>query len=60
MNGDGLGDLVLHFRTEQTGVQCGDTSVSITGATVSGVPILGSDSITTVGCKPVAAGQKKK
>jgi probable HAF family extracellular repeat protein len=60
VNGDGLPDLVLHFRTQDSGIQCGDTSVSITGQTVDGTPIQGSDSITTVGCKPVAADQKKK
>jgi hypothetical protein len=53
LNGDGLPDLVLHFRTQDTGIQCGDTSVSITGQTVNGIPIQGSDSITTVGCKSV-------
>ena len=60
VNGDGQLDLVLHFRTQDSGIQCGDTSVSITGQTVNGTPIQGSDSITTVGCKPVAADQKKK
>ena len=60
LNGDGQLDLVLHFRTQDSGIQCGDTSVSITGQTVDGTPIQGFDSITTVGCKPVAADQKKK
>ncbi len=58
VNGDGLPDLVLHFRTQEAGIQCGDTSVSITGQTVNRVPIQGSDSITTVGCK--AKTSKKK
>ena len=60
VNGDGQLDLVLHFRTQDAGIQCGDTSVSITGQTLNGIPIQGSDSITTVGCKPVAGNQKKK
>ena len=60
VNGDGQLDLVLHFRTQDSGIQCGDTSVSITGQTLNGTPIQGSDSITTVGCKPVAGNQKKK
>jgi hypothetical protein len=51
VNRDGLPDLVLHFGTQASGIQCGDTSVSITGQTVNGVPIKGSDSITTVGCR---------
>jgi DNA-binding beta-propeller fold protein YncE len=60
VNGDGQLDLVLHFRTQDSGIQCGDTSVSITGQTVDVTPIQGFDSITTVGCKPVGSGQKKK
>ena len=60
LNGDGQLDLLLHFRTQDAGIQCGESSVSIIGQTVNGIPIQGSDSITTVGCKPVAAGQKKK
>ena len=32
-------DLVLYFRTYDAGIQCGDTSVSITGETVDGIPI---------------------
>jgi 6-phosphogluconolactonase len=57
VNGDGKPDLVLHFRVQDSGIQCGDTSVSITGRTVSGVPIKGSDSITTVGCKTAKGEQ---
>ena len=51
VSGDGKLDLLLRFRTQDSGIQCGDTSVSITGQTVNGIPIRGSDSITTVGCK---------
>jgi hypothetical protein len=58
VNGDGLPDLLLHFRTQDSGIQCGDTSVSITGQNVNGIPIQGSDSITIVGCK-ASAGKKK-
>jgi hypothetical protein len=42
--------LVLHFVTEDTGITCGNASASLTGALFSGVRILGSDSIETVGC----------
>ena len=49
-NRDGKKDLVLHFRTQETGIRCGDTSASLTGATFDGDPIQGSDSIKTVGC----------
>ena len=55
VNGDGLLDLVLHFGTQASGIQCGEISVSITGQTVNGIPVQGSDSITTVGCKSASA-----
>ena len=58
VNGDGQPDLLLRFRVLDTGIQCGDSSVSITGQTVNGTPIQGSDSITTVGCK-ARTGKKK-
>lgn len=60
INGDGLPDLVLHFRTQNSGIQCGDTSVSITGQTVNGISIQGTDSITTVGCKSVPSNRKNQ
>jgi hypothetical protein len=50
-DGDGDDDIVLHFRTQETGIQCGDTEVGLTGITVDGQEIEGSDSIQTVGCK---------
>jgi hypothetical protein len=51
VDGNGSADLVLHFATQDTGIQCGDTSASLTGTTVSGQAIQGSDSVNTVGCK---------
>jgi hypothetical protein len=51
VDGDGDDDLVLHFRTQDTGIQCGDTSASLIGETSGGQAIEGSDSINTVGCK---------
>ena len=50
VDGDGDDDMVLHFRTQETGIQCGDTSASLTGQTFDGTPIEGSDAIQTVGC----------
>ncbi|MEW5960016.1 MAG: DUF5050 domain-containing protein [Chloroflexota bacterium] len=50
VDGDGDVDMILHFNTQDTGIQCGDTSASLTGKTSSGLPIEGSDSINTVGC----------
>jgi hypothetical protein len=51
VDGDGDIDLLLHFRVENTGIRCGDTSASIRGATLSGQIIQGSDSFKTVGCR---------
>jgi hypothetical protein len=51
VNGDGQLDFVLHFRIQETGIQCGDTSVSLTGETVDGQTIQGADVLQTVGCK---------
>jgi len=47
---DGDLDLVLHFRTQESGILCGDTEASLTGETFDAQPIQGSDSIVTVGC----------
>lgn len=51
VDGDGDADLILQFDTQATGIHCGDTSASLTGKTLDGQMIQGSDAITTVGCK---------
>lgn len=51
VDGDGDLDLMLHFRTEETGIQCGDTSVSLTAETFQSQALEGFDSIKTIGCK---------
>ena len=50
VSGDGILDLVLHFKTQETGIACGDTSATLTGETSSGQAIEISDTIETVGC----------
>jgi hypothetical protein len=50
VDGDGDPDLVLYFKTQQTGILCGDSAASLTGETFSGDAIQGTDSINTVGC----------
>jgi hypothetical protein len=50
VDGDGDLDLVLHFPTQATGIQCGDTEASLSGETFAGQAIQGTDSIVTVGC----------
>jgi len=50
VDGDGDDDLMLHFKTQATGIQCGATSAALTGQTQGGQPIEGIDSVRTVGC----------
>jgi hypothetical protein len=50
IDGDGSLDLLVHFRTQDTGIACGDTSASLNGETISGQAFTGIDSITTTGC----------
>lgn len=49
-DGDGDMDMVLHFKTQETGIQCGETQASLTGETFGGQAITGTDVIQTVGC----------
>jgi hypothetical protein len=51
VNNDGLPDLVFQFPTPAAGILCGDTSETLTGKTLSGTPIQGTDSVVTVSCK---------
>lgn len=51
VDGDGDIDMILHFNTQATGIQCGDTSASLTGETFGGQEVAGSDSVKTAGCK---------
>jgi len=48
VDSDGSLDLILHFRTQSTGITAGMTQASITGTLLDGTPIEGSDSIVTV------------
>jgi hypothetical protein len=50
VDGDGDLDLLLHFAFQDTGIQCGDTEVSLSGKTFDGYAIHGSDSVSTVAC----------
>ena len=50
VDGDGDDDMVFHFRTQDTGIQCGDTTAVLNGQTSAGTPIEGSGPIQTVGC----------
>jgi len=48
VNGDGLADLVCHFMAQETGFQKGDTQGALTGKTVRGIGIRGTDSAVIV------------
>jgi hypothetical protein len=50
VDGDGDIDMILLFNTQETGIQCGDTSASLTGHTSGGEAIRGSDSVNTAKC----------
>jgi hypothetical protein len=47
-NGDGLTDLIAHFRVEDTGIQFGVTEACLIGETLEGEPIEGCDAVRTV------------
>ncbi len=51
VNKDGRPDMILHFSTQASGIKCGDSIVFLTGKTLGGQLLRGSDSIITVGCK---------
>lgn len=51
VDGDNDLDLVLHFKVQDIGIACEDSSASLTAETFSGEAIEGADSISTLGCK---------
>ena len=51
VNGDGRVDQILRFVIQDTGIECGDTSATLTGEIRNGSSIIGSSPITTTQCK---------
>jgi hypothetical protein len=47
---DGHLDLVTHYRTQETGIRCGDMDATLAGSLRDGRRFEGVDSIKTVGC----------
>jgi hypothetical protein len=50
VDGDGHGDLVVKFLTQEIGIACGDTRASLSGYTFDSEPISGSDATNTFNC----------
>ena len=48
VDGDGDRDLMLHFHTDETGIDEGDESACLSAATFDGVVVEGCDAISTV------------
>jgi len=49
---DGDIDMVLHFKTQKTGILAGDVEVCLEGMTFTGIPFLGCDTVRIVGNSP--------
>jgi len=58
VDGDGDLDMILHFKTQKTGIEPGDTEATLTGKTYGGISIEGTDTIRTV--PPEWAGKYRK
>jgi len=50
VDGDGDSDMVFHFKTQETGIVCGDADATLVGETFGGIPFTGTDTVRTVGC----------
>jgi hypothetical protein len=48
---DGDIDMLLHFRTQAIGIECGDTELALVAMTYDGQSAIGTDTIVTMGCK---------
>lgn len=51
VNLDGLPDLVLHYATGESGIECGDESAELRATNEFGLAMIGTDAVSTVACK---------
>jgi hypothetical protein len=51
LNGDSLTDIVYGFSVYDSAIACGDTEVSLEASTYDGLPVVATDSITTLDCE---------
>jgi hypothetical protein len=51
VNDDGTVDLLMHFNSDETGIECGDEFAELRSANEVGQSVVGTDLIKTVGCK---------
>jgi hypothetical protein len=51
VNGDGQRDLIVRFQIPDLGIECGASSLTLTGQIPGGHSIISSSAITTTGCK---------
>jgi hypothetical protein len=52
VNLDGYLDLMLHFRTVASGIDCDTTEATLVGEIESGLSVQATDSIETPSCTP--------
>jgi hypothetical protein len=52
VDGDGDPDLLVFFRSRDTGIDCKTLFTYISGKTSTGADIAGTDSVNVVGCRP--------
>jgi|GEM_PF-823023 len=60
VDGDGDLDMMLHFPTQETGITCLDTELTLTGETFDGVEFTATDSIRIAGCRDGVGNPSKR
>jgi hypothetical protein len=51
VNRDGFQNMKFPIKIRKTGITCGDTEATLTGATFGDIQFTGTDTVKTVGCK---------